>query len=33
MYANVESERLCLVSCDLADARQDDEAPPLKRGE
>jgi len=26
-------ERLCLVSCDPANARQDDEHPPLKRGE
>ena len=33
MYADVESERLCLVSCDPADARQDDEPSPLKRGE
>ena len=29
MYANVESEWLCLASCDPADARQDDEPPPL----
>ena len=33
MYANVQSERRCLVSCDPADARQDDEAPSLKRRE
>jgi hypothetical protein len=33
MYANVDSERLCLVSCDPVDARQEDEPPPLKREE
>jgi hypothetical protein len=33
MYANVQSERRCLVSCDPADARQADEPPPLNRGE
>jgi hypothetical protein len=33
MYANVQSERLCLVSSDPADARQADEPPALNRGE
>jgi hypothetical protein len=33
MYANVESERLCLMSCYPADVRQDDEPPSLKRRE
>jgi hypothetical protein len=32
-YFAENPERLCLMSCDLADARQDDEPPPLKRGE